>query len=78
MENSKKPAYPCVRTTEDGDIDAIDGGLTKREHFAALAMQSYVNNYYGQRESTQDEVAKLSVKMADKLLLELSRAENRE
>lgn len=44
MENSKQPAYPTVKITSDGDIGAIDGGLTKREYFASNILKGLVSN----------------------------------
>jgi hypothetical protein len=42
MENSKQSAFPLVvRHTEHEDFD----GLTKREYFAAMAMQGILSNY---------------------------------
>jgi hypothetical protein len=52
-------------------------GLTKREYFAGLAMQSYVNTYYGEQKDTIEDVAKRSVKMADVLLEELDKTKNK-
>lgn len=44
-------------------------GLTKREHFAAMAMQGYLANYAGLEKS----LAELSVDMADALIAELNK-----
>ena len=54
----------CKGSIEDGM------GLTKREHFAGLAMQSLINIDAGFR-ATPDVKAELAVKMADALLREL-------
>ena len=48
------------------------GGLTKREHFAAMAMQGYCAVFEGWGESCE-EVARCSVAMADALLAELEK-----
>jgi hypothetical protein len=48
-------------------------GLTKREYFAGIALQSFVNNYY----SDCEYCAKMSVKMADALLAELEKTKNK-
>jgi hypothetical protein len=65
MENGNKTAFPS-------DIHRYtDGGLTKREYFAAMAMQAYVNNYYGEEDETMQAIR--SVKMADALLAELDK-----
>jgi hypothetical protein len=49
-------------------------GLTKREYFAALAMQSYAGGeYIGQRGMPHEMIAEWSVKMAEALLKELEK-----
>lgn len=57
MENGKQPAFAST----DGKTFANDG-LTKREYFAAMAMQGYT----GQLDI--ESRAKWSVEMADALL----------
>lgn len=49
-------------------------GLTRREYFAAKAMQAFINHeYYGNKG---DEItAQLSVDMADALIKELNKEE---
>ena len=72
MENGKQGAFACPDngteyfTTWQGQV-----GLTKREYFAAMAMQAYVNNYYGEEDETMQAIR--SVKMADALLAELDK-----
>ena len=56
MENGDRRAFPADEHTH------TDGGLTKREYFAAMAMQGYT----GQLEI--EITAKWSVEMADALL----------
>ena len=74
MENGEQGAFACPDngteyfTTWQGQV-----GLTKREYFAAMAMQAYVNNYYGEKAETMKEQAIRSVKMADELLAELDK-----
>lgn len=46
----------------------IDGGLTKREYFAALAMQGFCANPAGIPADSRAEGADLAVKMADVLI----------
>lgn len=38
MENKNRPAYPFINT-EDSEVAEVHYGLTKREYFAAKAMQ---------------------------------------
>jgi len=69
MKNGDKPACPV-----DFEAQAHDStqGLTKREYFAAMAMQGFLSQggYYGQG----DEVtAKAAVSQADALLKELEK-----
>lgn len=48
---------------------AVQAGLTKREYFAGLAMQSLLNNVH----LSLDVVAELSVQTSDALLKELDK-----
>jgi hypothetical protein len=62
MENGNKTAFPS-------DIHRYtDGGLTKREYFAAMAMQGIVD-----RNFHYDDVARDSVRFADAILKELDK-----
>jgi hypothetical protein len=77
MENSNKdlPAFPTeIEYDEKSGTSTISHGLTKREYFAACAMQAtdleaYANNY-GNKWAY--EVAKDSIAMADELLKQLN------
>lgn len=51
----------------------LQGGISKRELFAAMAMQGLLVNEYV--DSTYDECAKTSVRYADALLTELEKSE---
>jgi hypothetical protein len=84
MNNADLPANPIVNSdgfptlgsffesTADGGPEAI--GLTKREHFAGLAMQGMIvvdaDNYLN--EAT---IAKIAVNLADALLAELDKVQ---
>jgi hypothetical protein len=46
-------------------------GLTKREYFAAMALQGYLANPHVWEELNADKVANYAVTMADHLLKEL-------
>jgi hypothetical protein len=70
MENGEKGAFAI-----DGK-SMLQTGLTKREYFAGLAMQSYVNNLYSSGIRTLEDAAKRSVKMADVLLAELEKTKS--
>jgi hypothetical protein len=78
MKNSEEPIYPTIyRQTGDNSYkiasekDLKEGiylssktGLTKREHFAALAMQGILSN----PNSYKDGVAEDALKIANELL----------
>ena len=81
MRNADMPAMPCKQTVsrdsdemipyQFGNHDFVTPGLTKREHFAAMAMQGLLAFYGdGQAFST---TAKEAMECADALLAELER-----
>lgn len=87
VKNGSEPAYPLA-STEYSDDNGFYSGLTKREHFAALAMQALLTatftNTGGQCVgftdangttmcATGDVMAKHAVMYADALLVELSK-----
>ncbi len=58
-------AFPLI--SPDGM--AVNQGLTKREHFAAMAMQGYCGGEFtGQSGMSQESIAKWCVDMADALI----------
>jgi hypothetical protein len=71
MEKGEEPAFA---TASDSRYQA---GLTKREYFAGLALQSYINNYFGGSERDTEHCVKMSVRMADALLAELEKTEKK-
>jgi len=71
MENGEQSAFA---TASDSRYQA---GLTKREYFAGLALQSYINNYFGGSERDTEHCVKMSVHMADALLAELKKTEKK-
>ena len=77
MKNSEKPMYPMPHQNQDGTIQHdVYFGLTKREYFAALAMQSSDLDAYAERFGNKwaKRVAKDAVEMADALLEELEKS----
>jgi hypothetical protein len=70
MENSNKPTFPFIPQSQHGY-----SGLTKREYFAALAMQGTNTEAYANTFGNKwaENVAKDSVQMADALLAELDK-----
>lgn len=65
VHNGNKTAFPA------GDLGTP--GLTKREYFAAMAMQGIVS--FGDNVTSYDEdvMAKAAVRIADELLAELEK-----
>ena len=79
MKNSEQPAHP----TPDCEITGTALqylGLTKREYFAAMAMQgrlaasTSVNGFYLDSDSDSRIIAKDAVAFADALLTELEKS----
>lgn len=66
-------AFPSPAT----ELRAAQYGLTKREHFAAMAMQGLCS-YSGEDASkwSCDQIARKSRQMADALIAELGRTED--
>ncbi len=70
-ENGDLPAASLHPATNPHGASA---GLTKREHFAALAMQGLLANSYGDswnREQKITQVAKQAIEYTDELLKQL-------
>jgi hypothetical protein len=75
MKDADMSAYPIIGATLDGNE-----GLTKREHFAVLAMQAMISSkYYGDFNETAHErpegIAVNALRHADALLTELNKGE---
>ena len=72
--NANEPAFPVVMPGDEkkGWEAVCIPGLTKREYFAAMAMQSIISgpNFNG---NSEQDVAILSTRHADALLLELGK-----
>lgn len=74
MKNSDQPAYPATLGT--GGLSKHYDGLTKRECFAAMAMQGYLSILSDSNVKSPPSaafVAKQSVEFADALLSELEK-----
>jgi hypothetical protein len=75
MDNKDMPAMPI----SEEDTDRIDvgvkiyTGLTKREHFAGLAMQGLLSNNKSTGENLYLDMSEVSVFIADALLAELDK-----
>ncbi len=67
--NPESSTYPRASGT-------YESGLTKREYFAAMAMQGEIASYSGLSTSAQPEiVASRAVAFADALIVELNKNE---
>ncbi len=79
--NANELAFPNRNRAEPND-EYSDYGLTKREYFAAMAMQGFLANPLALETAANDDVIKaafaghiaaMSVECADALLVELER-----
>ncbi len=69
LSNANEPANPVTPTDRSGQIGDQFLGLTKREYFAAMAMQGMLS-----RDAYSDQrCAELAVIYADALLVELAK-----
>lgn len=74
MNNGRQPAMPFSdkQQTEFGPRGNDYNGLTKREHFAALAMQGFCAT--GELDGvTYEQIANASINAADALLAALDK-----
>ena len=65
MTNPNDCAFPADYRTQS------DGGLTKREYFAAMAMQGIITS--PQTAATWEKIVEVSIKVADLLIEELNK-----
>lgn len=76
-----EPAFPHPEHwhVDDQAIHKLKGGLTKREYFAAMAMQGfcansfYVDNVQGHHKKMAVHIAEDAIMCADALIKELER-----
>lgn len=75
MENANQPINPQILSDYNGEnqivavfTDSEKQGLTKREYYAGLAMQAYINN-----TNSEVFIAEKAVKQADELLKHLEK-----
>lgn len=77
MENKNRPAFPTGRSIKFDFPDIIsipNHGITKRELFAAMAMQGILANPHQEVVNIKN-IARASVEQADDLLRELDKTE---
>jgi len=82
MNNANEPAFPDPFRANDPEkykTEPMDmpTGLTKREYFAAMAMQGILANT-SEEFINSSAIANVAVRCADALLLALSKPENTE
>lgn len=73
-DNSKQSAFPVFLQEGLSHNSHVDVGLTKREYFAAMAMQAYLTGVINVG-GNNDEVliTQMAVRYADALLKELNK-----
>ena len=79
MSNADSPAYPVAEDHKVADEFAWTAGLTKREHFAAMAMQGLLSNpalVDTMNESIDRWVSVQATAQADALLSRLEEAQS--
>lgn len=64
-------AHPLIEEGKNGDL-SISLGLTKREHFAAMAMQGLAATSAAEHCPTSDQLADMAVRYADSLIASLN------
>jgi hypothetical protein len=68
-----EPAFPSTHDNNDGGLQHLPG-MTKREYFAAMAMQGLLSSWTGPiGQPQQQHCAELSVTIADELLKQLEK-----
>jgi hypothetical protein len=75
MNNANMPAMPIGEQIDTCHLNAPCNGLTKREHFAGLAMEGMI---VVDADNHLDEgtIAKIAVNLADALLAELDKVKS--
>ena len=88
MENKDQPIYPAMmqrtgdetfrlsRASDPREWNVPCVGLTKREYFAAVAMQGLLSNSMDWVNDKHGWCAENAVRLADDLLTELSKAKS--
>jgi hypothetical protein len=77
--NPNEPAGTCPAVLDpNGQMHYGYDGLTKREHFAAMAMQGMLSNPHYYEEVLLKDLAFMAVCRADDLILELNKEQSHE
>jgi flagellar hook-length control protein FliK len=70
MKNSEQPAFPYARDIDKFPLE--QGGLTKREYFAAMAMQGLVSDPETIKTSgSAKDLVEMALELSDELLKQL-------
>lgn len=72
MSEANKPAFPVAEDHRIADEFEWTGGITKREHYAAKAMQAYCAIVHISEQDVH-EIADCSFRQADAMLSETER-----
>jgi hypothetical protein len=80
MTNANDPAYPIPDVDFEWKYPDSSNGLSKREYFAAVAMQAFINSDYGENyasvfgcKSFTEVFVKKAIETADALIVELNK-----
>ena len=73
MTKADEPAFARVASTQHGSMIGPQTGLTKREYFAAKAMQGIVGNHLMIDTDNWQWLSENAVKAADALIKELNK-----
>lgn len=71
MKNSDQPAFPEPYINEPNLALSLKGGLTKREYFAAMAMQGLLSNPQVTDHMEYMHIASNAIYYADQLLKQI-------
>lgn len=74
--NADTPAFPFIGTDSSGYTTALATGLSKREHFAGLAMQGLLANKRSM-DITDDALTEVAIAFADRLITALNKEEGK-
>lgn len=72
MIKGNEPINPILELNSQGQLEDTSYGLTKREYFAAMAMQGLCVGYFDNHSIT-DHIRDAAIMIADALLEELER-----
>ena len=75
MKNGKDNAFPVVLQHGLSHDSHVEIGLTKREYFAAMAMQGILSSCFASMNPDYNDLALDALNFADALLSELEKTE---